>query len=76
MANRRPRYTAEFQAQMIALVRSGRSPESLGKEFPSSARTVSAGRDAASDKDTIGSSHGAAQRTARESGAGSLCMWG
>lgn len=40
MANRRPRYTAEFKAQMIALVRSGRSPESLAKEFPPAPKTI------------------------------------
>ena len=40
MAKRQPRYTAVFKAQMIALVRSGRSPDSLAKEFPPSAKTI------------------------------------
>jgi transposase len=34
---KRKRYSAEFQQQMVRLVRSGRTPEELGREFePSS----------------------------------------
>ena len=33
MARKNPPYTPEFRRQMIELVRSGRSPESLAKEF-------------------------------------------
>ncbi len=37
-----PRYAPEFKEQMIALVSSGRSPESLAKEFPPTAKTIRA----------------------------------
>ena len=33
MANKSVRYTPEFKRQMVELVRSGRTPASLGKEF-------------------------------------------
>ncbi len=35
-----PRYAPEFREQMVALVRSGRSPEELAKEFPPSAKSI------------------------------------
>ena len=40
MPNSSPRYSAEFKEQMVALVRSGRSPEQLAREFPPSAKTI------------------------------------
>ena len=40
MAERTVRYTAEFKRQMVDLVRAGRSPASLAKEFGPSAWTV------------------------------------
>ena len=38
----RPRktYPPEFRRQLIALVRAGRSPESLAKEFEPSSQTI------------------------------------
>ncbi len=37
MSNTRPPYAPEFRQQMVELVRSGRSPEELAREFePSS----------------------------------------
>ena len=36
----RPPYPAEFRAEMIRLVRSGRSPESLGREFEPTAESI------------------------------------
>ena len=33
-------YAAEFRAQMVALVRSGRSPEELSREFEPSAESI------------------------------------
>ena len=36
---RRP-YPAEFRSQMVELVRSGRSPESLAKEFEPTAKAI------------------------------------
>ena len=39
MTRRRP-YPPEFREQMVELVRSGRSPESLEKEFEPSARSI------------------------------------
>ena len=50
MARKSPPFTPEFRRQMIELVRSGRSPESLAKEFEPTAQTirnwvVQAGRD-------------------------------
>jgi len=51
MARKHPPFTPEFRRQMIELVRSGRSPESLAKEFEPTAQTIrnwvaQAGRDA------------------------------
>src|ERR1700761_3972964 len=40
MANKAVRYTPEFKRQMVDLVRSGRSPASLAKEFGPSAWTI------------------------------------
>ena len=50
MAGQQPPFTPEFRRQMIELVRSGRSPESLAKEFEPTAQTIrnwvaQAGRD-------------------------------
>jgi transposase len=36
----RPKYPEEFRQQLIALVRAGRTPESLAKEFEPSAQTI------------------------------------
>jgi transposase len=36
----KPSYPAEFRQQMVDLVRSGRSPESLAKEFEPSAQSI------------------------------------
>ena len=40
MARRSAPYTPEFRRQMIELVRSGRSPESLSKEFEPTAQAI------------------------------------
>ena len=40
MARKNAPYTPEFRRQMIELVRSGRSPESLSKEFEPTARAI------------------------------------
>jgi transposase len=40
MARKRAPFTPEFRRQMIDLVRSGRSPESLAKEFEPTAQTI------------------------------------
>lgn len=40
MARKNAPYTPEFRRQMIALVRSGRSPESLSKEFEPTAQAI------------------------------------
>jgi transposase len=40
MARKQPAFTPEFRRQMIELVRSGRSPESLAKEFEPTAQTI------------------------------------
>ena len=40
MARKHTPYTPEFRRQMIELVRSGRSPESLAKEFEPTAQTI------------------------------------
>ena len=40
MARKRAPYTPEFRRQMIELVRSGRSPESLAKEFEPTAQAI------------------------------------
>ena len=40
MARKHPPYTPEFRRQMIELVRSGRSPESLAKEFEPTSQAI------------------------------------
>lgn len=40
MPKPRRRYPPEFRHQLMALVRAGRSPESLAKEFEPSAQTI------------------------------------
>ena len=40
MSKSRRRYPAEFRQQMIELVRAGRSPEELGREFEPTAQTI------------------------------------
>jgi transposase len=40
MPRKSPAFTPEFRRQMIELVRSGRSPESLSKEFEPTAQTI------------------------------------
>ena len=40
MASKTTRYTPEFKRQMVALVRSGRSPASLAKEFGPTAWSI------------------------------------
>jgi len=51
MADRSVRYTPDFKRQMVELVRAGRTPASLAKEFGPTASTISTwvkqdGRDA------------------------------
>ena len=40
MAQQKKTYPAEFKRRMVELVRSGRSPEELAKEFEPSANTI------------------------------------
>ena len=40
MARKHPPFTPEFRRQMIELVRCGRSPESLAKEFEPTAQAI------------------------------------
>ena len=40
MQSRLSRYAPEFRRQMIELVRSGRTPESVGREFEPSAESI------------------------------------
>lgn len=40
MPQKRPPYPPEFRRQMVELVRSGRSPEELAREFEPSAQTI------------------------------------
>lgn len=49
MPTTRPPYPAEFKQQMVELVRAGRTPAELGREFKCSAQSVSSwvARDAA-----------------------------
>lgn len=42
MARGRPPYSSEFRRQMVDLVRSGRTPESLSREFEPSADSIRA----------------------------------
>ena len=44
MPRTRKAYPPEFRAQMVELVRGGRSPEELAREFEPSANTIDAGR--------------------------------
>ena len=58
MARKNPPYTPEFRRQMIELVRSGRSPESLAKEFEPTSQAIrnwvaQAERDAARRDDDV-----------------------
>ena len=58
MARKKPPYTPEFRRQIIELVRSGRSPESLAKEFEPTAQAIrnwgaQAGRDDGSCDDGL-----------------------
>jgi transposase len=58
MPRKHPPFTPEFRRQMIELVRSGRSPESLAKEFEPHAQTIrnwvaQAGRDDGSRDDGL-----------------------
>ncbi len=50
MPNSRPPYPAEFRARMVELVRAGRTPQELSREFEPTAQSISnwvgqAGRD-------------------------------
>lgn len=49
MPTTKPPYPAEFKQQMVELVRAGRSPSELGREFKCSAQSISTwvARDAA-----------------------------
>jgi transposase len=49
MPTTKPPYPAEFKQQMVELVRAGRTPAELGREFKCSAQSISAwvARDAA-----------------------------
>jgi transposase len=40
MSRGRPQYSSEFRRQMVELVRSGRTPESLSREFEPSAESI------------------------------------
>ena len=40
MPGTRPPYPSEFREQMVELVRSGRTPESLSREFEPTAQTI------------------------------------
>ncbi len=40
MSKTRPPYPPEFRQQMVELVRAGRSPEELGREFEPSAQAI------------------------------------
>ena len=40
MARKRRRYPPEFRREIVALVRSGRSPEALAREFEPSASAI------------------------------------
>ena len=58
MARKHPPFTPEFRRQMIELVRSGRSPESLAQEFEPTAQSIrnwvaQAGRDDGSGDDDL-----------------------
>lgn len=40
MSKTKPPYAPEFRRQMVELVRTGRNPEELAKEFEPSAQTI------------------------------------
>ena len=40
MSNTRPPYAPEFRQQMVELIRTGRSPEELAREFEPSAQAI------------------------------------
>ncbi len=40
MPNSRPPYSAEFRARMVDLVRAGRKPEALSREFEPTAQSI------------------------------------
>ncbi len=40
MPNSRPPYPAEFRARMVELVRAGRTPEELSREFEPTAQSI------------------------------------
>jgi transposase len=50
----RTTYTQEFRAHLVALVRTGRTPESLAREFEPSARTIRSWFEAAKLAETSG----------------------
>ena len=61
MSKTRPPYTPEFRRQMIELVRAGRSPDELAKEFEPTAQSIrnwvaQAERDAGRRTDGLSSS--------------------
>ena len=61
MSKTRPPYTPEFRRQIIELVRAGRSPEELAKEFEPTAQSIrnwvaQAERDAGRRNDGLSSS--------------------
>ena len=61
MAKTRPPYTPEFRRQIIELVRAGRSPDELAKEFEPTAQSIrnwvaQAERDAGQREDSLVSS--------------------
>ena len=41
MPNTRKPYTSEFREQLVALVRAGRTPEDLAREFEPTAQSIS-----------------------------------
>ena len=58
MPKTRPPYAAEFRQQMVDLVRSGRAPEDLAREFEPSSQTIrtwvaQVGRDAGERSDGL-----------------------
>ena len=60
MAKSQPTYSAEFREQMVELIRSGRTPAELAKEFEPSAQTIrnwyfQAERDAGNRSDGLSS---------------------
>ena len=72
MSKTRPPYTPEFRRQIIELVRAGRSPDELAKEFEPTAQSIrnwvaQADRDAGRREDGLSSSeHDELSRLRRE----------